>query len=411
MATTINLAWRNLWRNWRRTIIALIAVVLGLILLIFFDALIRGSDQAIFGNAVRLYGGNLQIHATGFRERANRMPLLPLADPEQIIQAVRAEPTVVAATRRIVTAGVVTHRGTSLPVAITAIEPESEASLSLQAASISAGRFLQNTDSDAILIGNALAERLELQVGDALTLIGRSKNEAMRPHRFTIRGIYNLNTPEIEKASVFIPLSDAQVLYNLRGQSTSVAIFLQQIGSEQQLASQFQQQLPAYEVDSWQTLRPEITQTMSSKLAFTSFLGIVVLLIAAIGILNLMLMAAFERTREMGVLAALGMKGRQLMLLFLTEGAMIGLVGAVVGCTVGGLLVGLVSQVGIDLSRVSGSGLGEAMALLGNRLYPAISLPDLISRGLLAIVIAAIASLYPAWQASQREPAQALRHL
>src|SRR5438046_2661276 len=164
--------------------------------------------------------------------------------------------------------------------------------------------------------------------------------------------------------------------------------------------------LPSYEVDTWQTLRPEIRQTLDSKLAFTSFIGIVVLIIAGIGILNLMLMAVFERTREMGVLGALGMKGRQIMGLFLLEGALIGIVGAIVGCSLGALLIGWVGQVGIGLS--SASGMGEVVALLGDRLYPVITPADLLSRGVLVIVIAAIASLYPAWQAARQEPAQAL---
>jgi ABC-type lipoprotein release transport system permease subunit len=170
-----------------------------------------------------------------------------------------------------------------------------------------------------------------------------------------------------------------------------------------------QDRLPGYEVDSWQTLRPEIRQTLDTKFAFTSVIGIVVLIIAAIGLLNLMLMAVFERTREMGVLAALGMKSRQVMGLFLLEGAMIGVVGAVVGCGLGALLLGFVGRVGIDLSAASG--MGEVMALLGNRLYPVVTLADLLSRGALVVVIAAVASLYPAWQAARKEPARALHHV
>lgn len=225
----------------------------------------------------------------------------------------------------------------------------------------------------------------------------------------TIVGIYDLNTPEVEKRAVFIPLADAQVLYNLRGQATEVALFLNQVGTEDSIAPVLQSQIPSYEVDSWQTLRGDIRQTLDTKLVFTNIIGIVVLVIAGIGILNLMLMAVFERTREMGVLAAMGMKGRQIMLLFLLEGAFIGVVGAVVGCVVGALLIGLVGQVGIDLSTVSG--MGEVGALLGDRLYPSVTLADLISRGVLVVLIAAIASLYPAWQAARKEPAQALHHV
>jgi putative ABC transport system permease protein len=409
MSKSIKLAWRNMWRNWRRTAIALVAIVLGITLLLFFDGLIKGSDQAIFGNAVRLYGGNLQVHASGFRAKSNRLPLLPLENADAVIQAARAQPNVVAATKRIATAGIVSSHGNALPVAITAIEPAIEAPLSLQAEHITQGRFLSDEDGDAILIGQGLAERLEVGLGDNVTLLGRSKNELMRQHTMTIVGIYDLHTPEVEKGAVFIPLVDAQTLYNLRGQATEAAIFLQQVGTEDSVMSALQAQLPSYEVDSWQTLRPEIRQTLDSKFAFTSFIGIVVLIIAGIGILNLMLMAVFERTREMGVLAALGMKGRQIMGLFLLEGAFIGIVGAIIGCGLGALLIGWAGQVGIGLPAASG--MGEVVALLGDRLYPIITPADLLSRGVLVIVIAAIASLYPAWQAARQEPAQALHHV
>ncbi len=409
MGQMIKLAWRNMWRNWRRTAIALIAIVLGLILLLFFDAFIKGSDQAIFGNAVRLYGGNLQVHADGFRAKANRLPLLPLHDSNSVVQAVRAQPAVSSVSRRIATAGIISNRGDSMPVSITAIEPSIEAPLSLQAEHVTQGRFLADGDRDAILIGQTLADYLHVAVGDRVVLLGRSRNELMRQHTMTVIGIYDLNTPEVEKSAVFIPLSDAQTLYNLRDQATEVTVFLHDVATEDSTMATLQQALPGYEVDSWQTLKPEIRETIQTKLAFTSFIGLVVLIIAAIGILNLMLMAVFERTREMGVLAALGMKGRQIMGLFLLEGTLIGLIGAVIGCVLGGLLISFVGQVGVDLSAASG--MGEVMALMGNRLYPSIGLVDLISRGILVVVIMAIASLYPAWQASRQEPAQALHHV
>jgi putative ABC transport system permease protein len=409
MAGIFTMAWRNMWRNWRRTAIALIAVVLSVILLLLFDGLIKGSDQAIFGNAVRLYGGNLQVHAPGFREKAARLPLLPLADPTAVMQVVSEEPTVIAAAPRINTAGMISNRGNSLPVLITALDPQIEAPLSLQASSITAGRFLYAEDRDAVVIGQAMADRLQVGVGDRVNLLGRRKNETMRQHSMNVVGIYNLGLPEIEKGTVYMSLTDAQILYNLRDQATAAVIFLDSVGSENQLMSQFQSQLPAYEVDTWQTLRPEIRETMNTKLAFTSFIGLVVLLIASIGILNLMLMAAFERTREMGVLAALGMKGRQVMGLFLTEGALIGLVGALIGCALGALLVGSLGQVGISLEGVSG--MGEMGALLGDRIYPAVSLADVVSRGVLVVVVTALASLYPAWQAARKEPAVSLHHV
>ncbi|NTV65586.1 MAG: ABC transporter permease, partial [Oscillochloris sp.] len=396
MIRLLTLAWRNMWRNWRRTAIALVAIILGVVLLLFFDGLIKGSDQAIFGNAVRLYGGNLQVHAKGFRAKANRLPLLPLADAAMVVQTVRAQPAVLAVTQRINTAGIVSNRGNNLRVSITAIDPDIETALSVQAEHMVQGRFLLSADRDAVVIGQGMADTLQVQVGDRVNLVGRRKNEAMRQHTMTIVGIYSLGMPEIEKSVVYMGLTDAQTLYNLRDQATEAVIFLQQVGGEDSLMQSLQRALPGYEVDTWKTLRPEITQTIQTKLAASTFFGVVILLIAAIGILNLMLMASFERTREMGVLAALGMKGYQIMLLFLAEGGLIGVVGALIGCALGGLLVWWVGQVGISFSGVSG--MGEVGALLGNTIYPAISAGDLLSRAMLVVVITAIAALFPAWQ-------------
>jgi len=231
----------------------------------------------------------------------------------------------------------------------------------------------------------------------------------MRQRTVTVVGIYDLGMPDAEKMLVLITLDEAQSLYNLRGQATEVAIFLEKVGQEKAIVPALQAALPNYEIDSWQDLRPEIKQTIATKSSFTSFFGIVLVLIAAIGILNIMLMAVFERTREMGVLAALGMKSRQILGLYLLEGSFIGLVGGVAGCALGSALNLWLAAVGLDISYASG--MGEVSALMGTRIYPSLSLASIVSRAVLVVVVAALASLYPAWLAAHREPAQALHHV
>ncbi len=409
MLKFIQMAWRNMWRNWRRTAIAVTAIVLGLILLIFMDSLIQGSDQAIFGNAVRLYGGNIQVHAQGYRQRASRLPLIPLEDGDYVIETIRDEPQVVVASKRINTGGLVSSRAGTYPVIITAIEPEKETDISLISENIAQGRFLTSEDSDAILLGNGLANLLGVTIDDRVTLVGQRKDESMRQRKMTVVGIYDLGLVDAEKGTVYITLTDAQTLYNLRDQETEVTVNLIRFGQENSLVPQLQAKLPNYEVDSFETLRPEMRQTLRVKGQVTTFFGFIVLLIASIGILNLMLMAVFERTREMGVLAALGLKGRQIMWLFLLEGAFIGAVGAVIGCILSGLLVGWIGRVGIDFSFTSGW--GEVSALMGDRLYPTISTGDIVYYGFAVVLIAALASLFPAWQASRKQPAEALHHV
>jgi ABC-type lipoprotein release transport system permease subunit len=409
MRTFIKLAWRNMWRNWRRTAIALVAIVLGLILLLFFDGMITGSDQAIFGNAVRLYGGNIQIHAPGYRAKASRLPMYPLENADVVVQAATAQPQVVSAAKRINTGGIITSDEGSFPVSITGLEPTVEASVSIQAENISQGRFLTAEEGDALVIGQGLADLLKVNVGDRVKLLGRSRRGQMRQRTMTIVGIYDLGMREAEERAVFMTLPEAQTLYNLRRQATEVAVTLQDVGQEKAVLATLKTTLPGVEVDSWQTLKPEIRETMETKAVFTSVMGLIVVLIASIGILNLMMMAVFERTREMGVLAALGLKGRQIMALFLLEGTLIGLVGAVSGCLLGLMLLGLVGQVGIDLSFASG--MGEVGALMGDRLYPSVTPAGVISRGVAVALIAMLASLYPAWQAARQEPAEALHHV
>jgi ABC-type lipoprotein release transport system permease subunit len=404
------MAWRNMWRNWRRTVIAVMAMVLGLILLIFMDGLIKGSDQAIYGNAVRLYGGNLQIHATGFRAKADRFPLLPVENADQVVQIVMAHPEVLVASKRINTGGMINERGESYPITITGIEASAEAPISLIAENISEGRFIQDDDKDMIVIGKGLADSLNVSIDDRVTLMGKRKNESMRQRTMTIVGIYDLGLKEAEKGMVFISLSEAQSLFNLRDQETEVTVSTISVGNEDQLINELQANLLDYEVDSWETLNPEIRQTMDIKSQFTTIFGLIVVMIACIGILNLMMMAVFERTREMGVLAALGMKGRQIMGLFLLEGTMIGVVSAIGGCLLGWLVLILFNRSGgFDLTFTQG--MGDITALMGDAIFASISFESIARYGVIVAGMAALASLFPAWQASQKEPAKTLHYV
>ena len=119
MGKLLKMAWRNVWRNWRRTVIAVIAIALGLAFILLFDGMLGGMDEALHGKQVRLQGGHVQVHAPGFREKMNRSPLLPLANPDALVQAAQAQPEAVAVTQRIKTGGIVSSREPPMPVAST----------------------------------------------------------------------------------------------------------------------------------------------------------------------------------------------------------------------------------------------------------------------------------------------------
>ena len=409
----IQLAWRNMWRNWRRTLIATVAIITSILLLVFFHAAMDGMDQSVYGNTVRLYGGNVFIHAPGYRARSTRLPMLPVDDVDEILSAVRDQPGVQTAARRINTGGLISSRSGSRPVNITAIEPAIERSTSLIAENIESGRFLLPEDGDAIVIGGELAAQLEVEVGDRISLVGRRKNESMRQHSMTIVGIFDLGLGEAEKSLVFINLPIAQTLYNLRGEVTEVSIILNKIGDEARFIEAIAPSFPEHEVDSFTTLRPEFGEALVLNRIFGWLFGGILLLMGGIGILNLMLMAVFERTREMGVLAALGMTGPQIMGQFILEGAFIGLFGAVIGCSLSWVLIFWLGRSGIDLSPFYRDldEAGEIYALMGTTLYPAISNGMLVGYGLAAVLVGALAAFIPARRAARREPADALHYV
>lgn len=409
MKLYLRLAWRNIWRHRRRTFIVVFAMGLGLALMMMYDGLIAGFDQAIYGNAIKVLGGNIQPHAQGYRLKASQTPLLPLPDDARVVEVALAQPQVLAATRRINTGGMVTSPEGAFGVGITGIEPEAEADVNLAARYVIAGRYLTSADTDNIFIGKGLADAMNVQVGDRIPLVGRDIHDQMRQRTMTVIGIYDLGMADIEKLTIYISLGEAQELYGLRDQSTEVAIVLKQLGTEAEVIAAMQPALPGYEIESWDVNYPELKTTIATKSSVMNVFSVIILFIAGIGILNMLLMAVYERTREIGLLGALGLKPRQVALLFILEGTLMGLVGVGAGILMGLAFNALMRQVGLDLS--SYGTLTSYMALIQDKVIPSWGLEHLPSRALTVAIIAALSAFYPAYEASRREPAEALHYV
>jgi ABC-type lipoprotein release transport system permease subunit len=409
MQLYLRLAWRNIWRHRRRTIIVVLAMALSLSLMMFYDGLVAGFNQAIYGNAIKVLGGNIQVHAEGFRAKADQLPLLALQDDQAVISAALQQPQVVAASRRIKTGGLASSHEGAFPVSIVGIEPEQEVQVNLAAQHVTQGRYLQAADGDQVFIGKGLAEAMGVTVGDRIAMTGRAAHEQMRQRSMTVVGIYDLGMADIEKRTIFVSLAEAQDLYDLSGKSTEVAISLKKLGEEAQVINALKPGLPGYEIESFEQNFPELAQALNSKGGVMNIFSIVIVLIAGIGIMNLLLMAIYERTREIGLLGALGFRPGQISLLFILEGTMMGLVGVAAGVALGLLINGLLMQVGMDYGKFSN--VASYMALISGRIYPSWGIEKLLARGLTVALISALATLYPAWEAAQREPAEALHYV
>jgi ABC-type lipoprotein release transport system permease subunit len=409
MQLYLRLAWRNIWRHRRRTIIIVLAMSLTLAMMMWYDGVVNGFTDTIYGNAVKVLGGNIQVHATGYRLQASSTPLLPLADPQAAIKAAEADPLTLGAVQRINTGGLVTNHEGAFAVGITGVEPEKELNLNIIGQYVKAGRNLTSADVDNILIGKGLADAMTVQVGDRITLVGRSQHEQMRQRTMTVVGIFDLGMADIEKQTVYISLGEAQTLYDLGGQSTEVAVFLKHIGQESTVIHSMNLNPASYEAESFQANYPDLASAITTKGSVMNIFSVIIIAIAGVGILNLLLMAVYERTREIGMLGAMGMRPAQISTLFILEGVMIGLVGVAVGIVVGLALNGLLMKVGMDFG--SFSSITSYMALIKDKIYPTWGTEKLVMRASIVAIISALASVIPAIEAGQREPAEALHYV
>jgi ABC-type lipoprotein release transport system permease subunit len=409
MLLYLRLAWRNIWRHRRRTVIVVVAMGLGLSMMMMYDGLMDGFTQAIYGNAIKVLGGNIRVHAAGYTEKADSLPLLPVANDQMIIQTAKSIPNVIAVSRRINTSGLATNTEGAFSVTITGLEPEQEAQISPIAQHVTSGSYLTSNDQDVVLIGKGLADLMNVQVGDKITLVGRSTHQQMRQRSMTVGGIYDIGVPTIEKETVYISLAEAQSLYDLPNQSTEIVITLKQLGQEPAVMAALTPSLHGDEIESWAQSFPDLQQAINGKNGVMEIFSIIIMLIAGIGILNLMLMAIYERTREIGLLGAMGLKPRQIMAMFVLEGAMLGLVGIAAGFVLGLIFNGLLGVVGIDYSQLSG--ISVYMALISGRIYPTLGIENFLNRAIPVLIVAILAALYPAREAAQHEPAEALHYV
>jgi ABC-type lipoprotein release transport system permease subunit len=411
MKLTLKLAWRNLWRNRRRTLLVVGAMAMMMSFLIMYDSMILGFETAVYGNAIKLSGGNIQIRAIGYEDSYSPNPMLPMGNGLDAVQAAEAQPGVSVALRHANTGGLVTNREGVFPVGIYGIEPEKEKPVNpvMQDEFLVAGRFLQADDEDAIFIGQGLADAMGIGVGDRIPLSGKNANEEMSKRTMTVIGIYNINLASLERQVVYVSLNAAQDIYGLGDNVTEVILFTEVTGKEDPIIQKLNASLSGYEISTWKSAIPELSSTVEMKNAVMTGFSAVILGIAAIGIFNILLMAIYERTKEIGLLGAIGLKPREITVLFLVEGIMIGLIGAVFGTILGYLITSVLGIFGLNYGAFVD--MIDYMALMGTHIYPTFDINLTLQRAGMVALISSIAAFYPALEASRREPADALHHV
>ncbi len=416
MSGLVKLGFRNVFRNRRRSVITFFAIALGIFCMVCVQGMINGMGKQSELNIINYDTGHLKIYRIGFANEESGYDLeKSISDPGEVISEIEKLPDVQAATGRIMFPGLLIYRGDSMPALATGIDIENDDKVYELADTITEGEFLKPGESGA-LIGERLAKIFGVKPGEYVTLQSRTRSEAgevspIQAIDFEVKGIISTGNPKIDGFNVILPLQVVQESMRMPNMVTDITIRLSSLRYLARVEEELNQRLGPgeYEVNTWIDLSKEFLALHTLKRIGTFvFMGIFVLM-TAVGIINTMLMATFERTREIGMMAAMGMKAREIRRLFLVEGGILGAIGSFIGVLAGGILTYMGEVYGIDLTAIWGDvDVGYPIRGLW---YTDLTIGLVTGAFLFGIAISVLASYYPAQRASRLEPTEALRHV
>ena len=398
----LTLAWRNLWRHTRRTVMILFAFALGVWSMVVVAALSRGSMEQQLDNAILSLTGHVQLHAPVYRDDPVIEHHMPPADAA--LREVLADPGVTAWASRVRVPAVVSSERESAGVTLVGIDPVRERGLSFIPDAVTEGRYLQGDDDSGVLLGRKLAERLETGLGRRVVIMSQDVNNQVGDRGFRVVGIFDTQPQQTEEAYVFVGRATAQRMLKMGEDVSEIAVMTGDRDHLGPLLARLRAAAPGLDIEPWTVVEPLLTLTQKITDVILLIWYVIVFAAMSFGLINTLLMAVFERTREFGMFQALGMPPRHILGQVLVESLI--LLGLA-------LLLGNLSawatihslEGGIDLSAVA-----EGMEMMGVApvLYPAWSGNDLLVANLVVIVLGLAASLYPAWRASRQVPIEAI---
>src|SRR5512136_1485049 len=400
------IAYRDLGRHRRRSGFTLLAVALGLGLLLTLDGLISGVIADSLANSIRWRTGHVQIRGASFQEdqlSLQSKDLLP--NPDELVAKAKALSEVKAAAPVLWSSVILNTIDQSAGLQLMGIDTTSSLYDPIRAGVVS-GNWPTPDDREGILIGRGLADSLGLGVGQKVNLTLVNSDGRPDEGTFTIRGLFSTGIPSYDQSAVFMPLGKAQSFTGTSGQASLIMILLNNQDDADKVAAALRS--PTVSVLTWSDLNKLFIDLMQTAMRFYVLLDGIVILIVAVIIVNTLLMSVFERVREMGILAALGMKGGQIRRMFLLEAATLGLMGIVVGIGIGAAGVAYLATTGIPIGDKMAAVAGSNFALSAT-MYGRFDLNSFINLSLATLIVVVLASLYPAWYAARLEPVDALR--
>lgn len=396
------LAWRNLWRHKRRTGIMLAAITIGTWMMLATAAFTVGMVNQQLDDAIKNLTGHIQIHHAKYRDDPSIEHIISM-ERQDLERRMEVKGIKQWAARVRVPAMVNSERDSS-GVTLLGIELQNELGLSFIAEAVDEGRYLHGSDDDGIVIGARLAEKLETGLGKRIVIMTQDINNELVSRGFRIVGLYHADISSNELNFVFTGLATAQELLQLNGQVSEIAITVKDENELERITQSLNSRFPLQEVVNWKTM---LAVLYSSFEIFDTVLLIwylIIFLAMSFGIVNTILMAVYERTRELGLFQALGMQPREIILQIVLEAAI--LLG--IGLAIGNFLVLLTLwgfADGIDLSAYAR---GMESFQLNSIVFLSLKFSDVFTANMLVIVLGIITSLYPARRAARLNPIEAI---
>lgn len=395
------MAYRNLGRHRRRTFLSGLALAMGTALLMFIAAFFQGEMRSSMETTLRLNTGHIQVQDADYDpDKLSVAWEYLIENPEQSAAQIEALDAVEVATPRLMASGIVSAGDESVGVQIMGVVPDSKANDPYR--NMVDGEFITVDDREGIVIGAPLAESLGLVVGDQLNLLVNTSEGDVDEQLFTIRGIFTTGTTAYDKGVVILPLAKAQAFSGATNHASLIFILLKDREQADAVVSAIQGE--GIKAQTWSEMNQLLVLVNDFSDAYLAIINLIILGVTATVIVNTLLMSVFERTREIGILSAIGMKGRQIIALFLAEASLLALGGITAGSLVGWAISAYFGKVGIYFGDL---GMSSDM-LLNDRIFPSLTLDSAINLIVTAFVITLVASLYPARMASRMEPVEAL---
>ena len=400
------LAWRNIWRNPRRTSVILVAVIIGVWSMIFLGALNRGTIEGMVSNAISTLTGHMQVHLKGYRED----PAIEnsITRPEKVEEVFnRILPSDASWTSRIRVNAVASNARHYSGVTLVGIDPIREAGVSFIGSAVSEGRYLEPDDDNAILVGAAFIEKFGTRLGRKLVLMSQDSKKDIASRAFRIVGVFDAEMDSTEKQFVFINRSTAQEMLKLENGVSEFAVFFKDEDELTAIADEIKSALPSdqFETHTWGELLPIMTAMLRIMDGFIYIWTLVTFVAMGFGIVNTTLMAVFERMREFGILKSLGMRPWRIVRGVLTESFILLLMGMAGGNLLAVLTTWPLARSGIDLSALAA---GAEYAGMTRMIYPLINSRDVLVANLIVLLLGLLVSLYPAIKAARFKPVEAM---